>query len=165
MKNLSLKNDLIEPEMIEPAVVEDFFLAPIAEVWRALTDPRLIVQWWGDAALYHMIRVEHELRVGGRVFYGGRFVEGVQNGREFSATGCTRAVRAPALLEYTRRYAGGIPVTEETVIRYELDERNGATRVCVTHSGFQNEPDRDAHADGWRRVMDYLERFLTNTKK
>jgi uncharacterized protein YndB with AHSA1/START domain len=38
MKNMSVKNNLIEA-----AVVEDFFLAPIAEVWRALTDPKLIV--------------------------------------------------------------------------------------------------------------------------
>jgi uncharacterized protein YndB with AHSA1/START domain len=109
-----------------------------------------------------MTRVEHELRVGGNVFYGGRFVDGVQNGREFSATGYTRAVRAPTLLEYTRLYADGIPIAEETLIRYELDERNGATRVCVTHSGFQNAQGRDAHADGWRRVMDYLERFKTS---
>lgn len=159
MKNMSVKTDLIEA-----AVVEDFFLAPIVEVWRALTDPQLIVQWWGDDELYHMTRVEHELRVGGRVFYAGRFVDGVQNGREFSATGHTRAIQAPTLLEYTRLYADGLPIAEETIIRYELDERNGATRVCVTHSGFLTTEGRDAHVDGWRRVMDYLEKHLSNEK-
>jgi uncharacterized protein YndB with AHSA1/START domain len=115
---------------VEPAVVEDFFLAPVAEVWRALTDPKLLERWWGDDELYHMTRVEHELRVGGSAFYGGRFVDGVQNGREFSATGVTRAIHAPTLLEYTRLYTDGLPIAEETVIRYELDERNGATRCA-----------------------------------
>jgi uncharacterized protein YndB with AHSA1/START domain len=47
---------------LEPAVAEDFFFAPVAEVWRALTDPELIVQWWGDDKLYRMTEVEHELR-------------------------------------------------------------------------------------------------------
>ena len=149
---------------VEPAVVEDFFLAPITEVWRALTDPGLIVRWWGDDALYRMTRVEHELHAGGHVFYGGRFADGVQGGREFSAAGRTRSVNAPVLLEYTRRYTDGIPVAEETVIRYELDERNGATRLCVTHSGFRTAPARDAHADGWRRVMNYLDGHFQQIK-
>src|SRR5579884_3301766 len=96
----------------EPAFAENLIQAPIAEVWRALTDPELIVQWWGDDQLYHMTQVEHELRPGGSVFYGGKFVEGVQGGREFSATGRTRIVEAPTLLEYTRLYDGGIPVAE-----------------------------------------------------
>ncbi len=55
---------------VEPAWADDFFIAPIAEVWRALTDPELIVQWLGDPKLYHMTRVKHELRPGGSVFYG-----------------------------------------------------------------------------------------------
>jgi uncharacterized protein YndB with AHSA1/START domain len=149
---------------IEPAVAEDFFIAPIAEVWRALTDPELIVQWWGDDKLYHMTKVEHELRPAGCVFYGGKFVKGVQAGREFSATGVTRSVESPVLLEYTRLYDGGVPVAEETLIRYELDERNGVTRVCVTHSGFQDEEARETHADGWRRVLGYLENHFQEVK-
>jgi uncharacterized protein YndB with AHSA1/START domain len=151
--------------LVEPAWAEDFFIAPIAEVWRALTDPELIVQWWNDPKLYRMTRVEHELRPGGSAFYGGKFVEGVQGGREFSATGVTRVVEAPMILEYTRIYDGGIPVAEETLIRYELDERNGVTRVCVTLSGFQNAQARDMHADGWRRVLGYLENHLQEIKQ
>jgi uncharacterized protein YndB with AHSA1/START domain len=151
--------------LLEPAWAEDFFIAPIAEVWRALTDPELIVQWWGDEKLYHMTRVEHELRPGGSAFYGGKFVAGVQGGREFSATGVTRIVEAPTLLEYTRLYAGGIPIAEETLIRYALDERNGATRVCVAHLGFQTAQGRDGHADGWRRVLGYLENHFQAGKQ
>jgi len=147
-------------ESIEPAVVEDYFLATAAEVWRALTDPRLVVQWWGDEASDRMTRVEHELHVGGAVFYAGRFADGVQGGREFSATGRTHIVLAPTLLEYTRRYVDGIPIDEETVIRYELDERNGATRLCVTHSGFRDARDRGVHADGWRRIMNQLDKYF-----
>jgi uncharacterized protein YndB with AHSA1/START domain len=147
-------------ESIEPAVVEDYFLAPAAEVWRALTDPESIVQWWSDDMLYRMTRAEHELHVGGAVFYAGRFARGVQGGREFSATGRTHVVLAPTLLEYTRKYVDGIPIAEETVIRYELDERNGATRLCVTHSGFRDARDRDAHAEGWRRVMNLLDNYF-----
>jgi uncharacterized protein YndB with AHSA1/START domain len=150
---------------LEPAVAENYYHAPIAEVWRALTDPKWIVQWWGDPRLYHMTRVKHELRPGGSVFYGGKFVGGVQDGREFSATGVTRIVDAPTLLEYTRLYDDGIPIAEETLIRYELDERNGVTRVCVAHSGFQDEQAREIHADGWRRVLGYLENHFQKMKQ
>jgi uncharacterized protein YndB with AHSA1/START domain len=157
---MSPKNNLVEP-----AVAEDFFIAPMVEVWRALTDPELIVQWWVDPGLYRMTRVKHDLRPGGIVFYGGKFVESVQLGREFSATGVTRRVEAPTLLEYTRLYDGGIPVAEETSIRYELDERNGVTRVCVIHSGFLDTQARDTHADGWRRVLGYLENHFQLIKQ
>ena len=148
----------------ETAWAEDFYFAPIGEVWRMLTDPDWIVQWWGDPKSYHMTRVEHELRPGGSAFYSGKFVEGVQGGRTFSSTGVTWIVEAPTLLEYTRLYDGGIPVAEETRIRYELDERNGVTRVCVTHSGFQDAQTSKMHGDGWQRVLGYLENHLQKTK-
>ena len=151
--------------LIEPVEVEDFFETPIAEVWRALTRPELIVQWWGDPELYRMTRVAHELQPGGAVFYAGRFAAGIEGGREFSATGVTRVVQAPTLLEYTRIYAGGHPIPEATLIRYELDERNGVTRVCVTHSGFHDASERDRHAAGWRRVLGWLDNHFQAVKQ
>ena len=112
--------------------------APAAAVFSALTDPKQIVQWWSDDSMYHTTAWNHDLRAGGSVRHAGRFVAALQDGGEFEGIGVYRIVESPRVLEYTRSYAGGIPIPEETVIRYELDERDGRTRVRVVHSGFQS---------------------------
>jgi uncharacterized protein YndB with AHSA1/START domain len=135
--------------------------APAARVFAALTEPKRIVRWWGDDALYHMTEVVHELRIGGAVRYAGRFVGGVQDGRAFCGVGTYRVVEPNRTLEYTRLYPDGVPIAEETVIRYELEERRPVhTHLRVTHSGFLTEEGRAQHSDSWVLVLQWLRRYF-----
>lgn len=131
--------------------------APPAAVFAALTEPEQLVQWWGNDALYRVTHMVHVLQPGGSVRFSGRFVDG----REFSATGVYQAIDPPRLLEYTRLYAGGVPIEEETVIHYELEERDGSTLVLVVHSGFQSEQARITHEEGWDRVLGWLSDYFS----
>ena len=140
--------------------------APPERVFTALTSPQHITRWWGEDSKYWMTNVEHELRPGGIANYGGTFskndeVSGSSAGREFLGTGVTRAVDAPRMLEYTRRYTDGIPCSEETVIRYELEPANGGTRLRVTHTGFETEETAQIHRMGWERAFAWLQGYLS----
>jgi uncharacterized protein YndB with AHSA1/START domain len=130
--------------------------APAASVFAALTEPEQLLQWWGDDAAYRVTHMDHDLRLRGSVRFSGRFADG----REFSATGIYRVIDPPRVLEHTRLYARGVPIEEETVIRYELEERDGRTRVRVVHSGFQSEQARSVHEDGWVRVLGWLSDYF-----
>jgi uncharacterized protein YndB with AHSA1/START domain len=139
--------------------------APTERVFAALTQPGHITRWWGEDAVYWMTNVQHELRPGGVAKYGGTFtnndsVSGSSAGREFLGAGVTRAVDAPHMLEYTRRYTDGIPCTEETVIRYELEPCDSGTRLTVTHTGFATEEMSELHKHGWERAFAWLEAYL-----
>jgi uncharacterized protein YndB with AHSA1/START domain len=131
-------------------------------VFDALTDPAQIVRWWGDDTVYRMTDVVQSLTVGGLARYAGRFADGVQDGREFSGFGICREAVPPFLLEYTRVYPDGIPIAEKTAIRYELEPHRSGTRLRIRHSGFATETGCAMHAEGWERVVAWLERYLAH---
>ena len=109
---------------VKPAVYEQTFPVPVVRVWRALTEPEQIVKWWGEDAMYRMTDIQHELRPGAAVLYAGKFVEGVQGGRKFAATGTCVEVKPLRSLVYTRLYADSLPIAEEL-----------CDRIGIIHNG------------------------------
>ena len=154
---------------VKPAVYEKTFPVPVARVWRALTEPEQIVKWCGEDAMFHVTDIQHELRPGASVSLAasntGKFADDVQGGRKFVAAGTCVEVKPLRSLAYTRLYANSVPIAEETLIRYELVEQGGVTRVRVIHSGFESNEGRDLHEQGWQRVLGYLDNYLKPVSK
>lgn len=48
----------------------------------------------------------------------------------------------------------------ETVVRLEVESRDGGTHVTFTHSGFANERSRNGHAENWPLAFEELEKAL-----
>jgi uncharacterized protein YndB with AHSA1/START domain len=140
-----------------PAVVVESILihAPIAAVWAALTDPEQLPQWWGSEDGYRTTAMEADVRPGGAWRSSGT----MSDGGPFAVNGIYRVVDAPHRLEFTWNYSWG---TGETVVRYDLSERDGGTEVRVTHSNFVTEEDRADHARGWTVVLGWLAAYVTN---
>jgi len=46
----------------------------------------------------------------------------------------------------------------ETLVRFDLDEQDGVTRVRLTHSGFATEGSRDRH-QGWSQILGWLKSY------
>ena len=121
-------------------------------VFHALTDPDRVTAWWGEAGVYRMVALDHDLRTGGQVAYTSRHPD-----RTVLGKGTYHLVDPPRALAYTRRYTEGFPCAEETLIRYDLDTTSeGWTLLRVTHSGFLTQAMRERHADGWHRVLSWL---------
>ena len=114
--------------------IERIFDAPRDRVWRAMTDPKLVAQWWGRGT--KLVIEKLEVKRGGH----WRFVEHSDHG-EHGFEGRYREVTPPELLEYTFEWDGqpGHVVVDTTTLE---DLGDGRTRVVVK-SLFLTAEDRD----------------------
>ncbi len=128
--------------------------APALRIFHALTDPAELLQWWAAEGQFHATHVECDPRPGGRWMMR---VEGSCAGSSCTiVTGRYLEVEPPHLLVFTwLREEESDP---ETIVRWELEEANGATTVRVTHSGFTNERMRNRN-NGWPLIQKLLQTY------
>lgn len=114
--------------------IERIFNAPRDRVWKAMTDPILVAQWWGRGNKLVIERMEVER--------GGhwRFVEHSDHGVH-GFEGRYREVTPPERIVYTFEWDGmpGYVVIDDTRLE---DLGDGRTRV-VTTSLFHTSEERD----------------------
>jgi uncharacterized protein YndB with AHSA1/START domain len=131
---------------------------PMERVFRALTDPRELMQWWGSPETYRAHAWEADFRVGGKWRVDGKSADG----RPYSVEGRFLEIEPPRRVVQTWQYDWDAN-SPETRLTYTLDEVAGGTRVTVRHEGFvpRSEACR-SHASGWERVLDWLTSHLEN---
>lgn len=127
--------------------------APLTKVWAALTEPALIAQWFGDTA-------EFDASPGGAGVFGwkehdqGPFRVLVEH------------VDKPKTLIYRwAREADVDPVPgNSTVVRFDLAEIDGGTRLTLLETGFDELADpqsaRDGNTEGWRAELGELVEYV-----
>jgi uncharacterized protein YndB with AHSA1/START domain len=135
------------------------FDAPPAKVFRAHTDPELLVQWLGPRDLE--MRVDHyDCRTGGSY----RYIH-ARDGEEYGFRGCFHEVRPAELIVQTFTFEG-MPdgVALEKLVFHDLGD--GRTRLEAT-SLVDSFEDRDAFVasgmeagvvQGYERLDDLLAR-------
>ena len=125
--------------VIEPGrqdiVIRRTFDAPREVVFKAITDPSLIPNWWGPRKYATDVDVM-EVRPGGR----WRFINRTDDGTEFGFHGVYHDVVAPERVTQTFEFEG-VPghVSLDTAT---LEEADGKTTMVAT-SVFQSVEDRD----------------------
>lgn len=144
---------------VQPTIVESIAIkAPIAAVYAAVTTPEQLTKWWGSDESYHTASMEADVRPGGAWKTTGN----ARGGGTFSVSGIYRAVEPPSLVEFTWRHDWSDGADQpETLVRYDLVERDGVTTITVMHSGFITEADYNDHLNGWKTVLGSLHGFLT----
>ncbi|MFN2399905.1 MAG: SRPBCC family protein [Gemmatimonadaceae bacterium] len=136
--------------------IERIFNAPRERVWQAMTDPKLVAQWWGRGNKLVIERME--LERGGH----WRFVEhGPEGVHGFE--GRFREVTPPERIEQTFEW-DGMPghVAVETATLEDLGD--GRTRLVST-SLFHTTEDRDGMLqsgmeDGVNQSYEALDKLL-----
>ena len=138
----------------EPLVLERVFDAPVALVWRALTDVDDMRHWYFDLA-------EFEARVGFEFqFEGGDCKEPPYVHR------CRVTEAIPGRrLAYTWRYEG---YAGDSLVTFELFAEGKKTRLRLTHTGLETFPAIPAFAKanftaGWTQLTGRLEAYLRKT--
>lgn len=117
--------------------IERVFNAPRERVWRAMTEPKLLAQWWGRGN--NLVIERHELRRGGH----WRFVEHAPRGPE-GFEGRYREVVPPERLSLTFEWDGAPGhVAVNTMVLQDLGD--GRTKLIGTLEFFTTE-DRDGMA-------------------
>jgi len=124
---------------------------PPDRVFRALTDPAELEEWWGADAAYKTFDWRLDLRPDGEWSCQARNA----SGQVSSVRGRYITVDPPRLLEYT--WQPSWEEFAETRIRLELSATDNGTRLTLTHSGFGKRADScKDHATGWTSVLGWL---------
>jgi uncharacterized protein YndB with AHSA1/START domain len=127
--------------------------APADQVFAALTDPTCRMQWWGAEGRFKTTQMESDLRVGGRWMMAGSGM----GGKPFRISGEYRAVECPRLLVFTW-LPDFYPDAEVSLVRFDLEESDGITRVRLTHSELTS---RDARVHrGWPDILVWLRDYV-----
>jgi uncharacterized protein YndB with AHSA1/START domain len=123
-------------------------------VFAALTDPAERVKWWGREGRFKATHMESDLRPEGKWLMSGIGV----GGAPFTVQGVYRLVERPRALAFT-----WLPSWQdgavETLVRFDLEEKDGVTTVRVTHSGLTTEKLRKQHG-GWSDILSWLRTYI-----
>lgn len=124
-----------------------------ARVWAAITQPDLMLQWWGPDA-GPTLRVEADVCPGGRASVVFRLL----NGDEHNPTGVYREVVPEKKLVFTWNLPGAPEAASLVTVRLEpFDE---GTELTLTHEHLPDETARTSHEHGWNGLLDKLPVFL-----
>ena len=127
--------------------------APAERIFEALTNPDQRLEWWGAEGRFHTTHMESDLRPGGKWMMRGTGM----GGRPFSVAGEYREIERPCLLVFTWLPDWHDDATE-TLVRFDLTEKDGLTTVRLTHSGLTIEGAR-AH-QGWPQILAWLQAYV-----
>lgn len=130
--------------------------APAERVFAALVDPQQRIVWWGREGMFRSTHMESDPRPGGRWLQSGTG----RDGKPFSIGGEYRIVERPRTLSFTWLPSWQANA-QESLVRFDLEERDGVTTVRVTHSRLTPES-KTAHR-GWPQVLDWLKAYSEQT--
>jgi uncharacterized protein YndB with AHSA1/START domain len=129
------KTDIVAEPGKQTVVITRTFDAPRELVFKALTDPKLIPQWWGPRYLTTTID-KMDVRPGG----SWRFVQRAPDGGVHAFHGVYHGIEQPARVVQTFEYEG-VP-GHVSLDSATLEERDGKT-IMTSLSVFQSVEDRD----------------------
>jgi uncharacterized protein YndB with AHSA1/START domain len=147
-------NDTIS--MSDTIVTEIDIAAPPERVFQAWIDPKQRPRVVGRRPGLPQHQARKRLRVGGKWRTEGKGMEG----KPFTVSGEYTRIDPPRALGFTWNHDWGPSGMPETHVLIELTPTSSGTHVTVTHSGFTNAPERDAHNKGWQRVLGWLQAYL-----
>lgn len=122
--------------------------ATIVEVFRALTESRIIDEWGGGPA-----RVQAKPN--------GKY--SLWDGEMY---GVVREVEYPVRLVYTLREEHWDDTVFDSLVTWNLREVDRGTLLSLRHSGLPNRKTRDIHDEGWSEYFfGPLKAYLEQRKK
>jgi uncharacterized protein YndB with AHSA1/START domain len=126
-------------------------------VFRAFTDPALLVRWFSPSPDIATRVLEHDLREGGRYRFAFRFPDGAES----VVLGEFLEVSRPLRLVFTWTWENPDPhAGVETRVTLTLTPESGGTSLLVTHDGFPEEGIRHRHDEGWAATLARLSAIL-----
>lgn len=136
-------------------VVRRRIRASVERVFRAWTQPELVMQWWGPEGVT-CPAAEIDLRVGGAY----RIANLLPDGNTIWITGTFEAISPPERLVYTWRVSAIPDSLQRVTVRF--DRHGDETEVVIVHEMIPDKAARELHEHGWIGCLDGLEAFLAS---
>jgi uncharacterized protein YndB with AHSA1/START domain len=148
------------------------FDAPRELVWKAWSDPEMVMRWWGPKGFTAPV-AKNDFHAGGKYLYVMRSPDG----QDFWSTGIYREIDAPNRLVVTDSFADEkgnvVPASHygmigdwplELLVTLTFEEENGMTRFSLRHEGIPPGQMSDLTKVGWNESFDKLETVLAEEK-
>lgn len=136
-----------------PVIIERILGAPVATVWKAITEISQMRQW------YFPQLESFDPRTGFRTQFNVH-----NNGKDFLHIWTVREAVPDRKISYDWKY-GGFP--GESRVAFELFPEGGKSRLRLTHSGLETfKPEENPHLargnfeTGWKSLFSNLEQFI-----
>ena len=113
----------------DPIVVEQIYNAPIAAIWKAITEKDQMRQWFFEPMSNFETEVGFETQFDVQV-------EGQNYAHQWKVT----EVVSERKIAYDWRYAG---VPGDSSVTWELSEAANGTKLTLTHAGIESFPQDD----------------------
>jgi uncharacterized protein YndB with AHSA1/START domain len=126
--------------------------ASVDEVWRALTTPDMIKQW------FFGVHTETDWKVGSAIVHRGEY-----QGKPYEDKGEIVRFEPPRLLEHSHwSPLSGKPDRPESYQRviWALSERNGGTEVTITEHNLPSTEAKQVSDQSWKTVLTNLRNLL-----
>jgi len=137
-------------------VIERVFDAPRDLVFRAWTEPRHLVHWYGPRG-FTVPSYMLDLQPGG----AWRSCMLSPEGREYWVRGVFREIVEPERLVFTYAHENEDGVRgHETLVTVTFVDHGEKTQLTLHQAIFESIKDRDAHQGGWRSALDCLTEYL-----
>jgi uncharacterized protein YndB with AHSA1/START domain len=126
--------------------------APIDEVWRAITTPSQIKQW------FFGVDTESDWTVGSPLVHTGEY-----QGKPYVDKGEILRIDPPRLLEHSHwSEVSGKPDRPEVyqVVTWSLDERDGGTELTVKERNLPSDEAARTSEEAWKAALAALKELL-----
>ncbi|HEY4325321.1 MAG TPA: SRPBCC family protein [Mucilaginibacter sp.] len=130
------------------------FDEPIDKVWKGLTDPGMVKQYFFGTNL------KSDFKKGSRITFSGEW-----EGKSYEDGGTILEIDPPKLLKYS--YWSSMSGTEDKPenynnITYELHTKDGVTALVITQEGVKSEEALKHSEQNWQLVFGGLKKLLKN---
>ena len=152
-------------------VIERIFDAPRELVWKAWTDPVMVMRWWGPKG-FTSPACEIDFRVGGKTLFAMQSPE-FNDGRPIWSTGVYREIVPLERIVTTDSFADEsgnvVPATHyrmtedfplELLVTVTFEDLGGKTRMTLKHEGLPAGEMKDGAGVGWNESFDKLAESL-----
>ena len=140
----------------DPIVVEGYFAANPAKVFKAWTDPKIVVKWFGMAP-NSLFSATIDLRPGG----GWSFLKSKDDDKSICFEGLYHDIQPSEKLVFSWshviRYANGkCEVTPDSRVEVEFTPKGKGTYVRLVHSAVRSEDARRGIGGGWIAAFTFM---------
>jgi uncharacterized protein YndB with AHSA1/START domain len=137
--------------------IRRFIRAPRDQVYAAWTDPVQLKKWFGPENVTTR-DLTLDVRVGGQFRWDCTDPEG----NEVTISGEYRELQAGKKIVFTwHREQDEDWKNHNSIVTLEFFDREGGTELRLTHEKLPNEASRDDHTQGWKSVLDKLQKFVS----
>ena len=130
--------------------------APAEEVWRALTTPELIKEWFLG------VETETDWKQGSPIVHRGEW-----QGKPYVDKGEIVRIEPPHLLVHTHwSDLSGKPDSPEHYqeVRWEVAERNGGSELTITERNLPSDEAKETSDQAWSMILQNLKSMLEGNR-